>query len=64
MKKYKLKQHIKDKLVIVMLVVMLVVMLLLVKQSLNNYNDMAKECDIYYNNTCTHYDINNYSKTR
>lgn len=61
MKKYKLKQHIKNKLVLVGLVV---VTLLLVKQGISNYNDIAKECDSYYNTTCTHYDINNYNKIR
>ena len=57
MKKYRLKKHIKVKLLIATLVI---TTLLIAKLAVNNYDKLAKECDTYYNTTCTHYDINNY----
>ena len=60
-KKYRLKKHIKQKLLIVLAVG---ISLLLIKIGLNNYNDIAKECDAYYGETCTHYDINIYKNNK
>lgn len=61
MKKYRLKKHIKQKLLIVSVVG---ISLLLIKIGLNNYNNLARECDAYYNTTCSHYDINIYKNNK
>ena len=61
MKKYRLKKHIKRKLITILLLIMTV---LLIKIGLNNYDNLAKECDQYYGETCTHYDINIYKNNK
>lgn len=60
-KKYRLKKHIKQKLLIVSAAL---ISLLLIKIGLNNYDNLAKECDQYYGETCTHYDINIYKNNK
>ena len=57
MKKYRLKKHIKRKLITILL---LIITLLLIKIGFNDYNNLAKECDQYYGGLCSHYDINSY----
>ena len=60
-KKYRLKKHIKQKLLIVSAAL---ISLLLIKIGLNNYDNLAKECDQYHNQTCSHYDINIYKNNK
>lgn len=64
-KKYRLKKHIKRKVMkILVIVISLLLILLLIKKGLDNYDKLARECDQYYGETCTHYDINIYKNNK
>lgn len=64
-KKYRLKKHIKRKVIEILLIISVIVMsIIMIKIGLDNYNKLARECDAYYKQTCTHYDINIYKNNK
>ena len=58
-KKYRLKQWVKDLLLIIIVGVVLGVVLTI---ALNEIDKTGKECDEYYGRTCSIYEVQQYGK--
>ena len=54
-KKYRLKKWVK------VTISVFIILALLVKKGVNDFEDLAKQCDKEYGYTCTYYDIRQYS---
>lgn len=60
-KKYRLKKWVKVTLNILCAISVFIILALLVKKGVNDFEDLAKQCDKEYGYTCTYYDIRQYS---
>lgn len=60
-KKYRLKRWVKVTLNILCTISVFIILALLVKKGVNDFEDLAKQCDKEYGYTCTYYDIRQYS---
>mgnify|MGYP007057044525 FL=1 len=60
-KKYRLKKWVKVTLNILCTISVFIILALLVKKGVNDFEDLAKQCDKEYDYTCTYYDIRQYS---
>ena len=58
-KKYRLKQWVKDLLVIIGMVIIFILLFLVAMKS---YSKTTTQCDRYYGRTCSIYEIDQYSK--
>lgn len=57
MKRYRLKKHIKNKIIITIIIAISVIA---INKIITNFNKVAKECDKYTNSVCTINDINQF----
>lgn len=58
-KKYRLKQWVKDFLVIMGMGVVFMILLIV---AIKSYSKTATQCDEYYGRTCSNYEIDQYGK--
>jgi len=56
-RKYRLKKWVK----VTLAISVFIILALLVKKGVNDFEDLAKQCDKEYGYTCTYYDIRQYS---
>ena len=60
-KKRRLKKWVKVTLNILCAISVFIILALLIKKGVNDFEDLAKQCDKEYGYTCTYYDIRQYS---